>query len=104
MLQVHNDKVPLLADEKGTLRVGGTRVSLSSVIARYDQGLDAEQLVRAFPSLELADVHVVLGYFLRHEDEVRAALDEEQHQAKALQREIEAQVPGVGQTFPRTKL
>src|SRR5436190_9426108 len=62
--------VPLAPDAKGVIRVAGTRVTLDTVAAAFDRGATAEEIAQQYPSLELADVYSVLGYLLRHRDEV----------------------------------
>jgi uncharacterized protein (DUF433 family) len=64
--------VPLRDDGHGGLRVGNTRLRLESLLAVRAQGGTVEDLVEAFPTLELADVHAVLAWVLRHPEEVKA--------------------------------
>jgi hypothetical protein len=54
-----------------------------------------EDLVRAYDSLDLADVHAVIAYYLRHREEVRAYLERRQEEAEALRAKIEAERPCV---------
>ena len=89
MLKIQQEKVPIEADENGTLRVGSTRVTLSTVISCFESGATAEDIVGAFSSLSLADVYSVLGFYLRHEDEVRVQLQQEGRDGEALRQEIE---------------
>ena len=91
MLQVHDDKIPLSADSLGVLRVGATRVPFDSVVDLYDEGASAEEIVEQFDALELADVHLVLGYLLRHEAEVRAALEAEDREAASRRTRVESE-------------
>jgi uncharacterized protein (DUF433 family) len=91
---------PLRVDPGGAVRVGASRVSLDVVVAEYENGLTAEDLVRAYDTLELADVHAVIAYYLRHRDEVRAYLKRRAAEAAALRAQIEAGRPPV----PRAEL
>lgn len=50
------EPVPLYADEDGVVRVGGTRVTLDSVVAAFRLGETAEGIVESYPALCLADV------------------------------------------------
>lgn len=86
---------PLRADEGGAVRVGKSRVSLDVVVAQYENGMTPDDLVRAYDSLDLADVHAVIAYYLRHRDEVRAYLRQREEQAKALRATIESERPRV---------
>ena len=57
---------PLHADEAGAVRVGSSRISLDLVVEQYENGMTAEDMVRAYDTLALADVHAVIAYYLRH--------------------------------------
>ena len=60
------DAIPLLKDEHGVYRVGGTRVSLDLVIYAFDDGATAEEIAKKFPTLALSDVYQVIGYYLKN--------------------------------------
>ena len=86
---------PLRVDEGGAVRVGKSRVSLDLVVEQYDNGMTPEDLVRAYDTLELADVHAAIAYYLRHRDEVRLYLKRREEEAKILRSTIEAERPRV---------
>ena len=71
-LSVHADLPPLRVDEGGTVRVGASRISLDLVVEQYENGMTPEDMVRAYETLVLADVHAAIAYYLQHRDEVRA--------------------------------
>lgn len=75
------ERIPLSADADGKYRVGGTRVSLESVAYAVENGDSPEQIVQSFPTLTLADVYLVVGYILRHREEVEAYLRERERLA-----------------------
>jgi hypothetical protein len=52
---------PLRVDEGGAVRVGKSRVSLDVVVEQYENGMTPENLVRAYDTLDLADVHAVVA-------------------------------------------
>ncbi|NLF69282.1 MAG: DUF433 domain-containing protein [Candidatus Anammoximicrobium sp.] len=89
-LPLHADHSPLRVDEGGAVRVGDTRISLDLVVEQYENGMTPEDMVRAYDSLVLADVHAVIAYYLRHQDEVRAYLKRRAEEADALRVKIEA--------------
>ena len=84
---------PLRVDEGGAVRVGKSRVSLDLVVTQYENGMTPEDLVRAYDTLLLADVHAVIAYYLRHREEVRAYLKRREEEAKTLRAKIEAARP-----------
>lgn len=90
VLAIAADPLPLRLDDGGTYRVGKTRVRLDTVVFAYNAGSSAEQIVRDFPGLELADVHSVIGYYLNHKRDVDAYLAIRKEEAERLREEIEA--------------
>jgi uncharacterized protein (DUF433 family) len=86
---------PLRVDEGGAVRVGKSRVSLDLVVEQYENGMTPEDLVRAYDTLDLADVHAVIAYYLRHRAEVGAYLKRRAEEAHDLRARIEAERPRV---------
>lgn len=83
MTVTKNTEIPLQKDESGVYRVGQTRVTLDVVVSAFDRGATPEEIVQQFPSLELADVYEVIGYFLRHSEEIRRYLDQGKEQVES---------------------
>ena len=81
--------IPLQADENGVICVGGTRVTLETVIAAFSEGATAEEMVQQYPSLKLADVYSVIGYYLRRSMEVEIYLQNRKAQAQAVRQQNE---------------
>lgn len=73
-LVIEAEPVPLAADADGVYRVAGTRVTLDTIVAAYQEGATAEEIVDQYPSLKLDQIYAVIGYYLRHRDEVTAYL------------------------------
>jgi uncharacterized protein (DUF433 family) len=95
VLSLHADRPPLRLDEGGAVRVGQSRITLDLIVEQYENGATPEDMVRAYDTLELADVHAVIAYYLRHRDEVRAYLKRRAEEAEALRAKIEAEHPRV---------
>ncbi len=55
-LSLQTNPVPLNRDAHGVMRVGGTRVSLDTVIFAFKQGSTPEEIIADYSTLELSDV------------------------------------------------
>ncbi len=66
-LTVPTQTLPLQTDAAGTLRVGATRVSLDVVLAAFNAGINPEEIVQRFPTLDLGDVYAIIGYYLHNQ-------------------------------------
>jgi uncharacterized protein (DUF433 family) len=88
--------VPLSTDEAGVLRVAGTRVSLDSVIFAFDEGATPEEIAQDFPTLDLADIYSVIGYYLQNRAEVEEYLKQRNVQREELKKEIESKFNSQG--------
>jgi uncharacterized protein (DUF433 family) len=88
-LTIINDPVPLAADADNVFRVGGTRVSLDTVVHAFKEGATAEEIVQDYPTLKLADVYAVIGYYLQHTFEVEAYLRERHQQRMQIRQQNE---------------
>jgi len=85
--------VPLRDDGHGGMRVGQTRVSLESVWHMHQQGASPAEIVRAFDTLDPADVYAVLAWALRHPEDVDAYLKRRDEEAADLRRQLEEAGP-----------
>jgi len=92
-LSIVETPVPLRTDADGTVRVGGTRVTLDTIVGAYLDGATAEDIVDGFPTLELADVYAVLSCYVRRGPNVDAYLREQEREAAAIRARIEARSP-----------
>ncbi|MDX6530266.1 MAG: hypothetical protein QOH41_2556 [Blastocatellia bacterium] len=71
----------------GAYRIGGTRVSLDSVVYADHRGASPESIQRSFPSLTLEQVHGALAFYLSHQTEVDSYLGQgEKEFARSLSR------------------
>jgi len=71
-------------------RVGNTRVTLATVISAFRDGSTAEEIVQQYPSLNLADVYCVIGYYLRRTSEVDAYLQKRRNDAEVSRNQNES--------------
>jgi uncharacterized protein (DUF433 family) len=90
------EPVPLGRDADGVIRVGGTRVTLDTVVDAYLSGATADAIAEQYPSLSTADVYTTLGYYLRHRNEVDAYLSDRRAQADRLRQENERRADPAG--------
>jgi uncharacterized protein (DUF433 family) len=81
--------VPLRDDGHGGLRIGQTRVSFESVWHMSQQGASPAEILQAFDTLHLADVHAVLAWALRHAEDVNAYLKRRDEEAAEIRRKLE---------------
>lgn len=88
-LHVPPEQVPIQTDADGVIRVGGTRVTLDTVVASFDSGATAEEIVQQYPALTLADVYSVIAYYLRHQSDVPAYLAKRQRRDAQVREENE---------------
>ncbi len=88
-LAVEPEPVPLATGADGVVRVGTTRVTLDTVVAAFLEGATAEEIVQQYPTLQLADVYSIIGYYLRHQAEVDAYLHDRERRANEVRRENE---------------
>src|SRR5579864_7908990 len=82
--------IPLQTDVHGSIRVGGTRVTLDSLIARYRQGDTAEAIHEGFPTLPLTDIYAVIAYYLANQADVDAYLKYRDEEGARVRQEVEA--------------
>lgn len=75
---------PIEINSDGVMLVGKTRVTLDTVVAAFDRGATAEEIVYRYPSLKLADVYAAIAFYLNHQQEIRVYLEQRQQQAQEI--------------------
>ena len=83
-LTIVAELAPLNANEDGVILIGKTRVTLDTVISVFHQGATAEETVYRYPSLNLADVYATIAFYLNHESEVEAYLQQRRQQSQEI--------------------
>ena len=90
-LDLSPEPLPIKWDTCGVARVSGTRVSLQVVLGAYIyRSREPDQIAEDF-LLPLADVYLVIGYYLRHKEDVDAYMEECRRRDEATRLELEAQ-------------
>lgn len=89
-LAVQPEVPPLVKDESGALRVGGSRVLLELVVRAFEEGATPEAIVQRYSTLSLADVYAVVAFYLRHRGDVQVYLADRERQAAEVGRRIDA--------------
>jgi uncharacterized protein (DUF433 family) len=85
------ERVPLIADQGGVVRISGTRVPLEVIVDAFNQGDSAEEIAAAYSSLPLPDVYAILTYYLRHRDAVDQYVKARRQEADALRERLKAE-------------
>ena len=88
--------VPIETDADGVIRVSKTRVTLDTIIAAFKDGATAEEIFQQYPSVPLADVYYVIGYYLRRQYEVESYLNRRRQQAQQVRKENETRFDPIG--------
>ena len=84
------DPPPLTTGSDDVVRIGGTRVTLDTVVQAFREGLTPEEIQQQYPSLELAHVYSVIAYYLHHRTEVEEYLEGMARRRESVRREVEA--------------
>ena len=83
--------IPLRLDTDKIIRVGKTRVTLDTVVAAFNEGATAEEIVFQYPALELSDVYGAISYYLHYRLEVDAYLQKRSAISESIRKQNESQ-------------
>ena len=86
-LQIQPISLPIRLDKDGVARIGGTRVTLDTVVRSFTRGATAEEITQQYPSLSLSDVYATISYYLQNREEVEKYLEKRRKHAQAVKRE-----------------
>lgn len=92
----------LTRDPDGFVRVTGHRIGLHHLIRFYNEGFSPEMLLGEFPTLTLALIHKVIGYYLENQPEIDRYIAAEE-QASQSQRAAAAPGPSVQELRQRLR-
>lgn len=88
--------VPLQINSEGVVFVKGTRIPIDTIILEFKLGASPEAIVEQFSTLQLVDVYTVISYYLHHQTEIEAYLEERQQEAQKIREENERRFPAKG--------
>lgn len=100
-LMLHAETPPLRLDASGAFRIGRSRVLLELVIRAFQDGATPEVIALRYPTARLADIYAVIAYYLRHQEEIEAYLQERERQALEVQARLEMQQPHLAELRSR---
>jgi uncharacterized protein (DUF433 family) len=89
-LVIAAEPAPLETNADGVVQISKTRVTLDTVVAVFKQGMTAEEILSRYPSLKLADVYATIAFYLNHQQEVEAYLQQRYKQAQEVRQMNEA--------------
>lgn len=90
------EPTPLTAGQDDVVRIANSRVTLDTVVYAFNGGANAEEIQDRYPSLKLADIVSVIGYYLRHRTDVDNYLKDREAIRAEVRRENEARCPSAG--------
>ena len=82
-----------IQERDGNLYVEDTRVTVRSIITEWLQGPSAEEIMRDFPGLTLAQIYGAIADYLDHEAEIKRFFQESDTLAAQHRAEAEASDP-----------
>lgn len=77
----------------GAYRISGTRASLDSVVYAFLRGAAPESIAQSFPSLTLEEVYGAIAFYLAHQTEIDAYLQEGEREFEALRQQARQSNP-----------
>jgi uncharacterized protein (DUF433 family) len=87
---------PLTTGDDGVVRIGGTRVTLDTIVEAFREGLTPEEIQQQYPSLDLPHVYAAVSYYLHHRPEVEEYLGERARHREEVRREAESRFDPTG--------
>jgi uncharacterized protein (DUF433 family) len=78
---------------EGAYRISGTRVSLDSIVYAFLRGAAPESIAQSFPALTLEEVYGAIAFYLAHQAEIDAYLQEGEREFEALRQQARQSNP-----------
>lgn len=86
-LNIQPISLPITLGKDGVARIGGTRVTLDTVVRAFIRGATAEEIAQQYSTLELSDIYATISYYLQNTNEVDEYLEKRQLHAQAVKAE-----------------
>jgi uncharacterized protein (DUF433 family) len=87
------DPVPLKKWDAGSVRVTGTRIHFNIVVGLYRRDGTVQDLLEALPDLSPATAHRLVAYYLEHQSEVDAWIEQIDREADEIWEKLEEIAP-----------
>jgi len=84
------ETVPLTQWDNGSIRVGGTRVTLDTVIARFQVGDTPEDIQDSFPSLTVQQINASIDWYVNNRAEADEYLEHQKAEAERILQRLES--------------
>lgn len=84
---------PLHLDDRGAIRVIGSRITLDTIVDSFKLGETPEEIHEGFPSLSLDQINGVIAWYLNHTAEADEYLENGEAEAEELRKRIQSE-PG----------
>ena len=84
------EEVPLHQDDRGTIRVKGSRVTLDTIVARMQVGDTLEEIHEGFPTVTLAQINTIIDWYRNNQVKADEYLQEQQAEVERIIQELES--------------
>ena len=92
-----------IEQREGVYRVGGTRVSLDSIVYAFLEGHTAESIQQSFPILTLEQVYGAITYYLAHREDIDTYLQEQEAVFETFKETLRRSNPRMAQRIAEIK-
>jgi uncharacterized protein (DUF433 family) len=95
-LVIEPETPPLATDAHGVVRVGGTRLTLDTVVYAFQAGSSAEEIADDYGPISLSVIYAAIAYYLEHGAAVEPYVQERGALAAEVKREHLRRYPQAG--------
>ena len=83
------ESIPVVMDHDGVMRILHSRVTLDTLVSAFQGGATAEEIAQQYPTVSLADIYSIIGYYIRRRPEIDAYLARRQQAAQQVRQQNE---------------